>query len=209
MLLLYREENGHKVDTNPYLHSTMLLLYPDEVNLYRLATVEFTFHYASTLSRWLLHAAVCKHIYIPLCFYFIKPPKGKKFNCIYNLHSTMLLLYRKTRSRKCAPQPIYIPLCFYFIICRRSKLLCFHIIYIPLCFYFIASPRLAPPWLDHIYIPLCFYFIKTSLPAFLPLLPNLHSTMLLLYLSRKDRMTSIYSNLHSTMLLLYLVSAFA
>ena len=76
----------------------------------------FTFHYASTLSPE-LHPRFCiSDIYIPLCFYFIRIPcRWCSFYdliyiplCFYfiqtqnilrqthlNLHSTMLLLYRK------------------------------------------------------------------------------------------------------------------
>ena len=74
------------------LHSTMLLLYPSACDIISLQAPGFTFHYASTLSPFSAQQRRLMHIYIPLCFYFIK-------NCLKltmnetDLHSTMLLLY--------------------------------------------------------------------------------------------------------------------
>ena len=58
--------------TAAYLHSTMLLLYPETVNIMGPQGPAFTFHYASTLSR---PAQIVHHIQT-------------------DLHSTMLLLYQ-------------------------------------------------------------------------------------------------------------------
>ena len=80
----------------------------------------FTFHYASTLSaeiafivriRLHLHSTmlllylpskpqtpILKHIYIPLCFYFILD-RPLTISCDSDLHSTMLLLYRSFSHR--------------------------------------------------------------------------------------------------------------
>ena len=74
----------------------------------------FTFHYASTLSEWYHTDRGVYQIYIPLCFYFIL--KTKVIDHVNkNLHSTMLLLYRRSSSGPSLTSPIYIPLCFYFI----------------------------------------------------------------------------------------------
>ena len=90
---------------------------------YRRGRKEFTFHYASTLS--------------PGCSIAVTG--------VSNLHSTMLLLYRRSGRTGCCIRFIYIPLCFYFIcasICSVRRRLC---IYIPLCFYFILPASSIPP----------------------------------------------------------------
>ena len=121
-----------------------------------------------------------------------------------NLHSTMLLLYRRseaqdiwfstftfhyastlsrrTRWTRCVSS-IYIPLCFYFILIVHSRSFQRHLIYIPLCFYFISGGTA--------------YFVRRNL--------NLHSTMLLLYLDHLLEYPVHIVHLHSTMLLLYQV----
>ena len=54
----------------------------------------FTFHYASTLSPEGLHWFRSPNpIYIPLCFYFIYRLSDRLQSALYDLHSTMLLLY--------------------------------------------------------------------------------------------------------------------
>ena len=116
MLLLYRRLQELVLDLLPDLHSTMLLLYP----------------------IWLMIARTSRcTIYIPLCFYFIRSWVASivsspfQFTFHYastlslvlveaelpekNLHSTMLLLYRRTSPPLRSILPIYIPLCFYFI----------------------------------------------------------------------------------------------
>ena len=98
---------------------------------------EFTFHYASTLSEQAVY-------------------DEKKKN---NLHSTMLLLYRRRIERRCFQNNIYIPLCFYFIGNGTRRATKKDVIYIPLCFYFIVLDSLEQLKFNLIYIPLCFYFI--------------------------------------------------
>ena len=145
----------------------------------------FTFHYASTLS----------------------PPRQPCDPVIYNLHSTMLLLYR-------IPPAV-----------MASWIL---FIYIPLCFYFIlpSSPKIVynTPFTFHYASTLSEIGSRGGVHFH-----NLHSTMLLLYLyailtkgvdyeftfhyastlSGKAYCTACgKTNLHSTMLLLYL-SAFS
>ena len=94
MLLLYPDNAVPVTAPNYHLHSTMLLLYRRRVRTTFLLRSTFTFHYASTLSK------SCREWEEKRLFY---------------LHSTMLLLYRRhgniVSSRSC----IYIPLCFYFI----------------------------------------------------------------------------------------------
>ena len=75
----------------------------------------FTFHYASTLSNTVNLSECPNVIYIPLCFYFIPQPRECELYSKHNLHSTMLLLYRRTTAGLGITDFIYIPLCFYFI----------------------------------------------------------------------------------------------
>ena len=99
--------------------------------------LNFTFHYASTISRLsiavglhrttlhstmllLYHFHVCFHsamlyLYIPLCFYYILLPAGVVYTTYVTLHSTMLLLYLDSYCRFRLPSVLYIPLCFYYI----------------------------------------------------------------------------------------------
>ena len=101
------------------------------------------------------------HIYIPLCFYFIRVYYGFKSINYSNLHSTMLLLYLSVRKIPC------------FLL----------IIYIPLCFYFISTLFL----LVNVFVQFTFHYASTlsalSSMAIICSRVNLHSTMLLLYLS--------------------------
>ena len=77
------------------LHSTMLLLYPSPPHWGAGTPRKFTFHYASTLSICrTLRSLLAFIIYIPLCFYFIRPTAGHGNGKEAHLHSTMLLLYR-------------------------------------------------------------------------------------------------------------------
>ena len=91
-----RQWFGHPRVRYPNLHSTMLLLYPPNLTVRYLRACQFTFHYASTLSK-------------------TNHPDALHLT---DLHSTMLLLYPAPRAGKASARPIYIPLCFYFI---RSK----------------------------------------------------------------------------------------
>ena len=100
---------------------------------------------------------------------------------ITHLHSTMLLLYLLLQSDI---SPV------------------FHI-YIPLCFYFIYRLQVTSILYSDIYIPLCFYFINSAVSWTISSMPNLHSTMLLLYLSWFHSTFVSSPDLHSTMLLLY------
>ena len=137
MLLLYLFIQPDIIWHSPNLHSTMLLLYPKLPSFFLCILCKFTFHYASTLScfssvilLWIcnnLHSTMLllyrsirprpvsgMHIYIPLCFYFIRfniflifPLTTFTFHYAStlsfwmigshgrgsNLHSTMLLLY--------------------------------------------------------------------------------------------------------------------
>ena len=160
MLLLYLRSHGCCSERILYLHSTMLLLYPlsciiiCDANIIYIplcfyfisssiaaqicASASFTFHYASTLSKesWTWsHSA-------------------------YNLHSTMLLLYR-------ARIVVYVWCSIVFTFHYASTLS--HLTAITS---FLFMP---------IYIPLCFYFIRCCFRYWFLLKLHLHSTMLLLY----------------------------
>ena len=95
MLLLYLYAHKSNIWTQTDLHSTMLLLYRNFHATCHSRRNIFTFHYASTLSltQW---SRSWPHvlIYIPLCFYFIDDEIDWHV-CGENLHSTMLLLYRR------------------------------------------------------------------------------------------------------------------
>ena len=136
----------------------MLLLY----RFFRFVIINvryiFTFHYASTLSRFSIETYAGTFIYIHYAstlslFHLLTS------YLLSNLHSTMLLLYRAYPAERPLPERIYIPLCFYFIRKRAPGCNNTDIIYIPLCFYFIY---LRKSTIDHVK-------------------KNLHSTMLLLY----------------------------
>ena len=103
-----------------------------------------------------------------------------------NLHSTMLLLYRAHLLHQGSPMSIYIPLCFYFIIGRILSHVFGIKIYIPLCFYFIKCRLSSMVMQGIIYIPLCFYFIHQRQMCRVATCVHLHSTMLLLYRSRRQ-----------------------
>ena len=162
-------------------------------------------------------------IYIPLCFYFIQSNESWQPVRTSNLHSTMLLLYRRSGNRPVLgntdlhstmlllyplrgheprqPAVIYIPLCFYFITCLQPM----REIYGSFTFHYAStlSQREAKEAVfEQIYIPLCFYFIHKA-QKHPGASVHLHSTMLLLY-RKEDRKRALQeADLHSTMLLLY------
>ena len=136
MLLLYLLRFRLSTACSSNLHSTMLLLYRsrcslcvDRKDIYiplcfyfilikflrKLACVEFTFHYASTLSYslrlWLLSVQTFTFHYASTLSLITLTVKSLKSY----LHSTMLLLYRRSGMRQQSRRNIYIPLCFYFI----------------------------------------------------------------------------------------------
>ena len=144
-----------------YLHSTMLLLYQ----------VIHTFHNKHNIL-----------IYIPLCFYFIfnalvNGASGLVFTFHYastlsltifrhreqtlHLHSTMLLLYQ----RRTVSDHIWPLFTFHYASTLSNSclggMIFLMLIYIPLCFYFICAGNLR--------------FFCSNI--------DLHSTMLLLYLT--------------------------
>ena len=104
-----------------------------------------------------------------------------------NLHSTMLLLYRRWDNYHGRQSNIYIPLCFYFIYhadsdlqesavylhstmlllypCRMSggMTAILHLHSTMLLLY--QNTRQLPPYAAQIYIPLCFYFIRNPLSS--------------------------------------------
>ena len=164
----------------------------------------FTFHYASTLSHV---------IYYILCN-------------LFNLHSTMLLLYHITdRVWMILFIHIYIPLCFYFIHCSLWP----HTIRVRFTFHYASTlSKVSEMWQRTRY-KFTFHYASTLSLTILKInagtTTDLHSTMLLLYrgsdrsgrgspsftfhyASTLSQYYTIKSGdtlyLHSTMLLLYL-----
>ena len=143
----------------------------------------FTFHYASTLSEMAdvvitlyqdLHSTMLllyqlvwniefasPHIYIPLCFYFIRFHEFNFHLVKFHLHSTMLLLYLYQPSGNSRS-----------IRNLHSTMLLLYL-----------GKEGHGGWITPIYIPLCFYFIVAEL-ALRSGITDLHSTMLLLYRAR-------------------------
>ena len=76
MLLLYQDQEGQMVLKEANLHSTMLLLYQ---------VIDVSEHQGVI------------NIYIPLCFYFIRHAGRNRKDERTDLHSTMLLLYPRSR----------------------------------------------------------------------------------------------------------------
>ena len=99
---------------------------------------QFTFHYASTLSKFVYrHTVDISNLHSTMLLLYRAEEQGQKYGTTH-LHSTMLLLYPITFADKRPVIIIYIPLCFYFIERPEVGLKEKVSIYIPLCFYFIA-----------------------------------------------------------------------
>ena len=164
-------------------------------------------------------------IYIPLCFYFIEAPIGIAGEIRIHLHSTMLLLYRKSQITCSMGSDIYIPLCFYFIeypVILRIRKADLHSTMLLLYLIFTTSSRTVFAYLHStmlllyllpasIWFSICVQFtfhyastLSLILASWSYSSWHLHSTMLLLYLSLCLAWDCISIHLHSTMLLLYL-----
>ena len=101
--------------------------------------LQFTFHYASTLSA--LRSVVRPahhHLHSTMLLLYLYPSWCGRWH-VCHLHSTMLLLYLDVPCFFVMFKLIYIPLCFYFIAFTECSLLLSMMIYIPLCFYFIPT----------------------------------------------------------------------
>ena len=155
----------------------------------------FTFHYASTLSYTIIWNSLALTIYIPLCFYFIRRWDWYRGLVLYNLHSTMLLLYPGGQGSAATVTVFTFHYASTLSITDKHYYININI-YIPLCFYFIYDAGITPyctAWFTFhyastlseflfvlsvfccIYIPLCFYFIDmTSLPISLKILFTFH-----------------------------------
>ena len=166
--------------------------------------IQFTFHYASTLSRL-----------------------TRSFGIRYRyLHSTMLLLYRNTRQGSGLFCPIYIPLCFYFILQTVAvKAPGIENLHSTMLLLYQGGKRGGLViWLLNLHSTMLLLYLFPEIEIDNDLL-NLHSTMLLLYRNRyvhfasSSAFTFHYAStlshlipghnssdihLHSTMLLLYL-----
>ena len=170
---------------SPNLHSTMLLLYRTAQTEEAIWFIQFTFHYASTLSLchmiiWSTTSTFTFHYASTLS----RRPgyRNRKIGALFTFHyaSTLSLFWRISFSLRAW---IYIPLCFYFIGTNALPADYPIEIYIPLCFYFISArcgnryqnfllftfhyastlsgALYAGPSIHKIYIPLCFYFITS------------------------------------------------
>ena len=171
-----------------YLHSTMLLLYRVWWNWLTTVWIEFTFHYASTLSS---RAYTATKYLSKFTFHYastLSKVRNMRTLRFIDLHSTMLLLYLSAdRTGRCVWW-IYIPLCFYFINRRGHRRWITNIIYIPLCFYFIGAYRGG---VRDFCSEFTFHYASTLSAADLKnliWLKNLHSTMLLLYRASPQHM---------------------
>ena len=113
--------------------STLSVMYHMQSRLHTI----FTFHYASTLSPcacWRKIYNADLHSTMLLLYRRSLIWSRRVWN---NLHSTMLLLYQSFSNVVSPCFLIYIPLCFYFIIRAMREPTGWNTIYIPLCFYFI------------------------------------------------------------------------
>ena len=143
MLLLYPVEPYSDYLRILNLHSTMLLLYPERQGTDTRADPEFTFHYASTLSkeRRSCHSELLSHLHSTMLLLYRGSCWVQTWSC-----SEFTFHYASTLSPPAVSGPsgfsIYIPLCFYFIFVTSQWFTQLNFIYIPLCFYFIFSPRL-------------------------------------------------------------------
>ena len=112
MLLLIPKTRKNTCITPGHLHSTMLLLIPDLPRLFR-AWYEFTFHYASTYTKFdnaAIQGVLNLHSTMLLLIRLTTPRVDAN---ISDLHSTMLLLIRLIGRYLQVIFLIYIPLCFY------------------------------------------------------------------------------------------------
>ena len=127
----------HRLHHN--LHSTMLLLYRARPASVHYNAVQFTFHYASTLSDDAIDALTEFVVNLHSTMLLLYPSASELIRkADIHLHSTMLLLYPVViEGGAIAGNAIYIPLCFYFIEPHQYFFNRSSVIYIPLCFYFI------------------------------------------------------------------------
>ena len=118
-----------------------------------------------------------------------------------NLHSTMYLFKRVTRSDIVRLENIYIPLCIYLNWLSLCVVVAITNIYIPLCIYLNSSLRILRRSVFDIYIPLCIYLNIREILDYKSFKPNLHSTMYLFKRQLLHRVYTCWVNLHSTMYL--------
>ena len=150
------------------LHSTMLLLYPDDPEIELSLYDAFTFHYASTLSN---HTRMMPVHSIPFTFHYASTlswiaeeysGRGEKFT--FHYASTL----------SCNPLRVYSNVNgFTFHYASTLSLMSLNNI---LCSFYLHSTMLLlyqqnrrqKRWHWQIYIPLCFYFIADPVPGFFP-----------------------------------------
>ena len=138
----------------------MLLLYPIMRGVFFRHSIPFTFHYASTLSYFLIcPAGTITNLHSTMLLLYLTSACPSK-SIPLNLHSTMLLLYPMSDEELLAKALNLhsTMLLLYLIPCVPVNVR--DIIYIPLCFYFICGRGGCFRASGNIYIPLCFYFIR-------------------------------------------------
>ena len=123
------------------------------------SSMDFTFHYASTISYVpeIPSASVC--LYIPLCFYYIRYALYRARSGI-SLHSTMLLLYPPTQVD---PMKDVMPLHSTMLLLYRSRYYTHTRRRISLhSTMLLLYPRIIQQLFSCtcLYIPLCFYYIE-------------------------------------------------
>ena len=129
---------------------------------------KFTFHYASTLSRHIISS----------------------FDEILHLHSTMLLLYQRLGRVDCNLLLFTFHYASTLSKYRDDKTVLQFIIYIPLCFYFIPRPEAG----SFLFYWFTFHYASTlSIRKHMNdgWIPDLHSTMLLLYVYERGQIPII------------------
>ena len=151
------------------------------------------------------------NIYIPLCFYFIGNPRQlisisalftfhyastlsrhiiSSFDEILHLHSTMLLLYQRLGRVDCNLLLFTFHYASTLSKYRDDKTVLQFIIYIPLCFYFIPRPEAG----SFLFYWFTFHYASTlSIRKHMNdgWIPDLHSTMLLLYVYERGQIPII------------------
>ena len=204
MLLLYRASpdcTSHSKAKFTFHYASTLSVYASEGVRFE---PPFTFHYASTLSLLLRIVSYCiKHLHSTMLLLYrpslmvtsipfmdlhstmllLYPSPGAAWNLpIANLHSTMLLLYLTALFH---PPSVFSSFTFHYASTLSGLFYLLPGSVAEFTFHYASTlSRVPHPQLFGwclIYIPLCFYFIKYTPLSVQVAVPNLHSTMLLLY----------------------------
>ena len=142
-----------------YIYIPLCFYFIDNPDHTRTQTIQFTFHYASTLSGAAALICVYNSIYIPLCFYFIK------------FYDIVLV----------QDWYIYIPLCFYFIGGHGRE----DLPGVSFTFHYASTLSKTPLRVPVLKSSFTFHYASTLSKRLgkdcVALIIHLHSTMLLLY----------------------------